>query len=99
MPRKPEVDRPTRLELKLPESQRSRLDLFLFSELENRVPKNAYRDFFTERVREFFDFARLDLTPFGYPEGYFVTGPKDMIAELQRRLVNERQQRAGYTAE
>lgn len=92
MPRKPEVDRPTRLELKLPESLRTRLDLFLFSELENRVPKGKYQEFFAERVKEFFGYAKLDLTPFGFPAGYFVTGPKDMIAELQRRLVNERRQ-------
>lgn len=90
MPRKPNIDQSTRLELKLPESLRNRLDLFLFSDLEGRVPKGKYQEFFSERVREYFDFARLDLSPFGFPEGYFVAGPKDMIAELQRRLVAER---------
>lgn len=86
LPRKPEVDRPTRLELKLPESLRSRLDLFLFSELEGKVPKGRYQEFFSERVRHFFDSAKLDLTPFGFPQGYFVEAPKDMILELQKRL-------------
>lgn len=87
MPRKPEVDRPTRLELKLPESLRTRLDLYLFSELEGRVPKGKYQEFFAERVRAFFGNAKLDLAPFGFPAGYYVEGPKDMIRALQERLV------------
>lgn len=87
MPRKPNLDRPTRLELKLPETLRARLDLYLFSELEGRVPKGKYLEFFAERVRVFFGNAKLDLSPFGFPQGYYVEGPKDMIRALQERLV------------
>lgn len=90
MPRKPEIDRPTRLELKLPDSLRTRVDLYLFSDLEGKVPRGRYQEFFSERVRDFFESARLDLAPFGFPQDYYVTGPKDMIAELQRRLIAER---------
>ncbi len=90
MPRRPEVDRPTSLHLKLPESVRGRLDLFLFSELEGRVPKGRYQEFIIERVKAFFDYAKLDLAPFGFPAGYFIEGPKDMIAEVQRYLVSQR---------
>jgi hypothetical protein len=54
MPRRPNIDRPTRLELKLPESLRAKLDLHLFSEVEGRVPKGGYQAFFEQRIREFF---------------------------------------------
>lgn len=83
MPRKPDVDRPTSLLLKLPESERARLDLFLFSELEGRVPKGKYQEFFRERMVEFFDSQELSLEAYGFPAGYFVRGPKAMIEALK----------------
>lgn len=86
MPRKRNIDRPTRLELKLPESVRTRLDLFLFSEVENKVPKGEYQKFFTERTVAFFQNARVELEAFGFPVGYYVEGPKEMIAALIERL-------------
>ena len=64
MPRKPEVDRPVPLYLMLPTSKRGRLDLFLFSELEGRVPKGAYQRFFLERMDEFFSRRQVDLAAF-----------------------------------
>lgn len=54
MPRRPDLDRPVPLKLMLPESERTRLDLHLFSALEGRVPQGAYQNFFRERIREFF---------------------------------------------
>ena len=87
--RKPNLDRPTGLLLKLPESWRARLDLHLFSELEGRVPKGKYVEFFIERLRDFFDSRTLDLAPFGFQPGYYVRGPKDMIDALERRLKGE----------
>lgn len=89
MPRRPNIDPPTTLTLKLPESVRVRLDLVLFSELENRVPFGKYQEFFLERIREFFEWRRLDLTPYGYPQGYFVAGPKEMIDFLEDKLKGE----------
>jgi len=89
VPRKPNIDRPVRLELKMRESIRSRLDLWLWSEAEQRVPKGKYQEFFEERTKAFFDNARLDLTPFGI-EGIVVEGSKDAIAALQARLKNGR---------
>jgi hypothetical protein len=86
MPRKPNLERPTRLETKLPETLRARLDLLLFSELEGRVPKGRYQEFFIERILEFFNSRQLELEPLGFPQGYFVRGPKEMIDELERRL-------------
>lgn len=71
--------------LKLPQSVRTRLDLFLYSTLEQRVPLGAYQEFFLERIREFFESRRLDLTPFGL-QGFYVFGPKDMIEALDKKL-------------
>lgn len=43
-----------RLELKLEPTLKLKLDLYLWSELEGRVPKGKYKDFFEERLRDFF---------------------------------------------
>ena len=48
----------------LPQHVRDRLDLWLYSELEGRVPKGAYRDFFSARTTEFFESRTFDLSPF-----------------------------------
>ena len=88
MPRKPNLDRPIPLTLKLPESVRGRLDLWLFSPLEGRVRQGSYQDFFVERIQEFFEWKRLDLTPYGFAPGYFIAGPKEMIAAIEERLKN-----------
>lgn len=81
MPRRPELDRPSPVEISLPESVRVRLDLHLFSDLEGRVPQGAYKRFFVERLREFFEWKRLDLG-----EGVFVAGPPAAIARIERLL-------------
>ena len=87
--RKPNLERSVQLCLKLPESWRAKVDLLLFSELEGRVPKGRYLDFFVELLRERFESKQLDLAPFGLPPGYFVRGPKDMIEALERKLKSE----------
>lgn len=86
MPRKPDLDRPVPLKLMLPETKRCRLDLFLFSELEGRVPKGKYQEFFIERMDEFFDWERMDLSPYGFPAGYFIAGPKEMLEQVKKKL-------------
>lgn len=83
---KPSLDPRVRLTLVLPETLRTRLDLLLFSELEGRVPKGNYQRFFIERLREFFEWRRLDLAPYGFPPGYFVAGPKEIIGRLEASL-------------
>lgn len=55
MSRPPNIIPPTRLTLRLPEDVRARLDLYLWSELEGRVPFGRYQEFFLARIREFFD--------------------------------------------
>lgn len=54
MPRRPNIERPAQLCLRLPETVKARLDLFLMSEAEGRIPKGAYQRFFLDRINEFF---------------------------------------------
>jgi hypothetical protein len=42
------------MNLHLPEDIRAKLDVYLFSAVEGRVPKGAYQAFFIERINEFF---------------------------------------------
>ena len=86
MSRRPNVIRPSLLHVSLPEDIRAKIDLLLWSELEGRVPKGAYQRFFVERIQEFFGWSRIDLTPFGYPQGFFVAGPKEMLDQVKLTL-------------
>jgi len=86
MPRPRNLEPSIPLKLKLPESVRVRLDLHLFSPLEGRVPQGRYQEFFIDRIKEFFDWKRLDLAPFGFGIGYYIAGPREMIEALERRL-------------
>jgi hypothetical protein len=84
MPRRPNIDPPVSLLLKLPESLRARLDLLLFSELEGRVPKGKYQEFFIERMKEYFEHRPLALEAYGLSGT--ISGPKDTIDALERKL-------------
>lgn len=88
MPRKAEIDKRVSLYLMLPMSVRGRLDMHLYSELENRVPQGAYQAFFLERIRDFFDSRSIDLAPYlGTEEGIAVVrGSPETIEQLKRRL-------------
>lgn len=72
------------LNLKLPVELRFKLDLHLFSDLEGRVPKGAYKDFFESRLIEFFGWETLDLRPYGLPS--IVRGPTETIQQLKEAL-------------
>lgn len=91
MPRAPNTIRPTFLHLGLPEDIRAKLDLVLHSEVEGRVPKGAYQRFFLDRISEFFNHRRLGLEPYGFPPGFFVKGPPEMLARLETHLKGKSQ--------
>ena len=55
MPRRPNIERPVALRLKLPESVRARLDLLLWSEAEGRVPQGRYQKFFLGLLNDYFN--------------------------------------------
>ncbi len=77
-----------RLETVLPEDLHAELTIFLWSELEGRVPQGKYQEFFCARIREFFAERRLDLAAWtGMPEEeYIVRGSSDTIELLQKTL-------------
>lgn len=56
------IIRPVKLTTTLPEDLRARLDLLLYSEAENRVPKGAIQEFLVERIREYFSPATYSLS-------------------------------------
>ena len=58
MSRRPNIRRPVPLHINLPEDIRAKLDLYLWSAVENRVPVGAYSKFFCERIREYFSSAK-----------------------------------------
>lgn len=77
------------LNLWLDPDLRTRLDLLLFSELEGRVPHGGYTNFFSNLLREHLEWKQLELAPYGFPPGYFIKGPKEMVEKLSRELTME----------
>ena len=55
MARPSKITRPRKIHVHLPEDVAARLELYLWSPGENRVPYGAMSKFFEERIREFFD--------------------------------------------
>jgi hypothetical protein len=86
--RKPNVEPSHSLHLALPQSLKVPLDLFLFSEAEQRVPKGAYMSFFSQRIVEFFASRALDLSPYtgSLPGEHIVRGSPETLAALQSAL-------------
>jgi hypothetical protein len=39
---------------------RAKLDLYLFSEVEGKIPKGAYQQFLIDRITEFFNKRKAD---------------------------------------
>jgi hypothetical protein len=82
------IERPTALNLSLPATERAKLDLLLYSELEQRIPKGAYQQFFLARLREFFSGREFDLAPYlgTLPGERTVRGSPETIASLEATL-------------
>lgn len=89
MPRPKNLDPTIYIRVGLPQLLWTRLNLFLFSEIEGRVPLGKYQEFFVSRIQEFFEHRHLDLAPYGFAPGYYVTGPKPMLDMLEQRLKEE----------
>lgn len=64
MPRKAAVTPNRHLHTTVPAELIARLDLFLWSEVEGRVPQGAYQQFICESIRSFFSERTLDLAAF-----------------------------------
>lgn len=79
------------IEVHLPQDLAAQVKLYLFSELEGRVPKGAYQTFFSNLVREHFNWKRVDLAPYAAtpPGAFVVAGSPDSIAVLIKTLKGE----------
>lgn len=74
------------LHIRIEPTLKQRMDLILFSESQQRIPKGAHKDFVEARIREWFEWRKQSLEMFGFPPGYFVAGPREMIDALVARL-------------
>lgn len=91
MPRQPDIIRPVKLTTTLPDDVRTRLDLFLYSEVEGRIPKGAYQQFFLDRIRDFFGTKSLDVgLVLGLPFPAIVRGSPETIEFLETYLRRSR---------
>lgn len=89
MPRPANILRPVKLTTTFPEDIRARLDLYLYSDLERRVPQGAYQRFLTDRTREFFTQSSLDLgliSTEAVPGRHIVRGSAETITLLSKLL-------------
>lgn len=53
--RPPNILRPIKLNTSIPEDLRAKLDIYLFSEVEGRIPHGAYAKFIHGLIKDFFD--------------------------------------------
>lgn len=88
MARKPNIIPSSKLTIALPLPERTRLDLYLYSEVEGRVPMSSHKEFFSERIREFFDTKVLDLAPYlgCQPGTMTIRGSHEAIEALKLKL-------------
>lgn len=77
------------LHVKIAPELKQRIDLMLYSAVEERIPKGAHMEFVEARLREWFEWKNTPLEPFGFPQGYYVTGPEPMVEALIKRLKGE----------
>ena len=75
------IIRPIKLTTTFPEDVRSQLDIYLYSEVERRVPKGAYQAFLVDRIRKFFLNRQLQL-----PTGEWIEGSPEAIEYLEEVL-------------
>lgn len=88
MPRPANTIPSVKLSLMLPENLREALDNVLWSELEGKVPRGRYQEFFVARVNEFLRWHGLDLAPFvgSAPGTFIVRGEQEVIRTLEDKL-------------
>lgn len=72
----------------LPAELATRLEIFLWSESEGRVPKGALQTFLIQRIREYFETRQMDLSPYlgSLPGEYVLSGNEATISRLIHHL-------------
>jgi len=73
----------------LPEDLHAKCAVSLFSTVENRIPKSAWKEFFSRLLRDYFTSRTLDLAPYiinAEPGIFIIRGSVDTIEMLKERL-------------
>jgi hypothetical protein len=88
MGRQPSIRKSSPLEVSLDEELRALLDIRLWSQAENRVPKGAYKTYLDRLLAVDLKGDRLDLAPYAgtLPGAATVTGSREAIAVLKETL-------------
>jgi len=81
MVRPTHVMRPASLHIHINAELRRKMDEFLFSSVEGRVPVGAHKGFIEARLRAFFEHSRLEVEP-----GLWVQGDAVAITALKAQL-------------
>jgi hypothetical protein len=89
MPRKPSITPNKHLHTTIPADLAARLDLFLWSEAEGRVPQGAYQSFICDSIRDFFNKRTIDVAPY-IPSAtigqYLITGTPETLRAIITHL-------------
>lgn len=86
MPRRPALVPNEHFHITIEPALKQRLDLILFSDVEQRIPRGSHKEFFEARLREWLTWKKQPLELFGFPAGYFIAGPSEMVEALVARL-------------
>jgi hypothetical protein len=88
MPRKAAITPNKHLHTTIPPELAAKLDLFLWSEVEGKVPQGAYQSFIVKAIRDFFTYRELDLAPYlgAMPGEYTIKGNIVSLDALMKHL-------------
>lgn len=88
MPRKAAVTPNRHLHTTIPPDLMAKLDLFLWSEVEGRVPQGAYQQFVCGAIRDFFSKRTIDISNHleGAPGSVLVTATPEDLDLILRNL-------------
>jgi hypothetical protein len=88
MARHPNIIPTEAIRFHIPRDLRMKVDLFLFSTAEKKIPYAAHQRFYSSLIRWFFDTEELDLSPYlGTPQGMVtIRGRPEAIRQLETKL-------------
>jgi hypothetical protein len=81
MPKAPATVPSLHLHIKLEAEYKTQLETYLWSDLEGRVPKGAYKEWIEARIRDFFGGGVLEVAP-----GEYVRGDQRTIHLLKMKM-------------
>jgi len=74
----------------LPEDLHSKCAVTLYSEAEGRIPKSAWKSFFSKILRDHFSLSTLDLAPYvGCPPGVFILRGTEASLDILKKALTK----------